>query len=118
MDYFYGAASSFFIFFKIILVFYFYYLFGRLHKTSIHKIFCVPPDVIHNTVRRRLVRIAAGLRLERLTRGSTTVKEPLYMGGFATAATLSQCYVAHRAPMSPAYPSWLTAFLGINQTTL
>lgn len=64
------------------------------------------------------MHIAAGLRLERMTRGSTTVKEPLCMGGFATAATLSQSCVAHRAPMSPAHPSWLTAFLGINQTTL
>lgn len=115
MDYFYDAASSFF--FIIILVFYFIiYLAGCIKLPFIR--YSVPSDVIHNTVRRRLVRITAGLRLERLTRVSTPVKEPLYMGGFATAATLSQCCVAHRARMSPAYPSWLTAFLGINQTTL
>lgn len=88
----------------------------KLPLTS--NIFCVPSDVIRNTVRTRLVRIAAGLRLERLTPGSTPVREPLYTGGFATAATPSRCCVAHRPPMSPAYPSWRIAFLGINQTTL
>lgn len=97
---------------------FFFYLFASLHRTSTDNIFCVPSDVIPNTVRTRLVRIAAGLRLERLTLGSTPVKQPLYTGGSATAATPSQCCVAHRAHMSPAYPSWLTAFLEINQTTL
>lgn len=101
-----------------VILFHFAFNFFVYFPACIDNILCVPSDVIHNTVRKRLVRTAAGLRLQRLILGSTPVKQPLYTGGSATAATPSQCCVAHRARMSPAYPSWLTAFLGINQTTL
>ncbi len=51
---------------SVVLPFIFYFILSALNFLSY--IFCVPSDVIHNTIRTRLERIAVGLRPEWWTR--------------------------------------------------
>lgn len=77
--------------------------------------FSVLPDVIHITPKTKLVRSAAGLKQERWTPGSTTIKDPRCTDGCATAARHSPCCVAHT---NMDCRSWLTASPEVSRTTL